>query len=85
MHAEAVPQPLVGTTCIYSRSYNGIRSAQTPRPTEGQGHHPGNGHHRHQARDPLKHPESKVQRGQAGKREATRRWEREQHTHKQPS
>ena len=98
-HAEAAqkaaPQPLKGTTRKYSQSYDGIRIAQTPRPTEeprgqeGHGHHPGTGHHRHQARDPQPHPEPKVQRGQEGKQEATRRrereWEREQETHKQPS
>ena len=69
------------------RKYYSRRSAQTPRPTEeprrqdGQVQHPGNREKRQEAKDPLKHPESKAQRGQAGEREATRRREREQHTH----
>ena len=73
------------------RKYYSRRSAQTPRPTEeprgqeGEVQYPGNHKKRQEAKDPLNHPESKAQRGQAGEREAKRRQERErereQHTH----
>ena len=97
-HAEveqkAAPQPLEGTTRIYSRSYDSILSAQTPKPMkelrgqEGHGHHPGIGHHHHPYRDPQPHHEANAQSGQAGKWEAMRQKrerEREQETQKQPS
>ena len=49
------------------RKYYNRRSAQTPRPTEeprgqeGQVQHSGNREKRQEAKDPLNHPESKVQ------------------------
>ena len=71
------------------RKYYSRGSAQTPQPTEeprgqeGQVQHLGNREKRQEAKDPLNHPESKAQRGQAGESEAKRRREREreQHTH----
>ena len=88
MHEEVVPkeapQALEATIHKIRRIYYSSRSAQTPRPTEeplgqeGQGQHPGNRHNRQESKEPLKHPDSREQRGQSGQREAMRR--REQHT-----
>ena len=76
MHAEVVqkeaPQALEVTIHKIRRIYYSSRSAQTPRPTEeprgqeGQGHHPGNRHNRQESKEPLKHPDSKVQKGAGG-------------------
>ena len=73
------------------QNYYSRRSTQTPRPKEAprgqeeQVQPPGKPEKWQEAKDSLHHPEAKVQRGQAGEREAKRRRERErereQHTH----
>ena len=81
---KEAPEVLEVTMHKSRQIYYSRRSEQTPQPTEeprgqeGQVQHPGNREKRQEAKDPLKDPDSKAQRGQAGEREATRRREREQ-------